>query len=1276
MAVHGTLTVFDSRKETWDSYSERMSFYFLANDINDDGKKKAIFLSACGSHTFDLLRNLLQPAKPAEKTYDELVEILKTHYAPKPSVITQRYKFNTRIRQQGESVSTYVAELKAIAEFCDFPNLEQMLRDQLVCGIADLRIQKRLLQDAGLTYKTALETALSMEMANKDVTQLQRSPGAVHNVQHRSTNRFTQRFSCYRCGGNHAQESCRFKSAQCHYCKKMGHIAPVCRSRNKRQDSTAPARTEQSGRQGAEQSRRGPLEQQKKPPKSGATQRFHSRTASFRPVHTVKDDQQTQSQLPESLDTPPPQGSSSNDVYSLFKVESNHRPLIITLCVNKVDLPMELDTGASVSIISESTYFSFFRSTPLQPSEATLKSYTGESITVCGQIEVFVEYADQTATLPLVVVQGNGATLLGRNWLEEICLDWNAIHSLQLTRSSLESVLAKYQRLFDADLGTFNGPPIQLWVDKDATPRFFKPRLVPYSLKQKIESELERLQSLNVITPVKYSDWAAPIVPVLKQDGSVRLCGDYKVTINQVSPTESYPLPRVEELFTALSGGKLFSKLDLSSAYQQVSLHEDSRKYTTINMHKGLFQYLRLPFGISSAPAMFQRIMETVLQGLPKVCVYIDDILVSGTDEADHNSNLTRVLDRLQSSGFTLKKSKCVFSVPSIEYLGHIIDGEGLHPSKSKLNTIQNAPLPTNVTELKSFLGLLNYYHKFLPNLSTELAPLHQLLNKGVNWKWTKEHSDTYQHAKDLLQSSQVLVHFDSDKPIILSCDASPYGVGGVLAHVMPDGSERPITYTSRTLSSAEKNYSQLEREALAIIFSVKRFHQYLYGHSFILYSDHKPLEHLLHETRQIPSMASSRIQRWALALSAYNYTIKYKPGKQLSNADALSRLPLPEVPSHVPIPGDVFHIFQHLEESVITAKDLSQWTSKDPLLSRVCRQLQTGWSLVDPPPDMKPYHQRRNELSVVDGCLLLGSRVIVPKEGRERVLKQLHIAHPGICRMKSLARSYVWWPGIDRDVEQLIQNCAECQEHKANPVKAPLHPWEIPRRPWSRIHIDHAGPFLNKMFLIVVDAFSKWLEVCIVPSTSSEATIRALRPIFATHGIPDQLVSDNGTGFTSAEFKSFLKELGVHHICTAPYHPSSNGLAERAVQTFKTNMRKLDGDLHTKLFTMLFQYRLTPQTATGLSPAEMLMGRKLCNQLDLLHPDTSNRLTQKQQNWSKNGRATTCRRFQIGDTLFARNYRGTPVWIPVSVVRVTGPVSYGTPLWTKILMNDIPVDK
>ena len=302
---------------------------------------------------------------------------------------------------------------------------------------------------------------------------------------------------------------------------------------------------------------------------------------------------------------------------------------------------------------------------------------------------------------------------------------------------------------------------------------FFRARPVPYRLKDKIEKELNRLQKLGIISPVPHADWAAPIVPILKRDGSLRLCGDYKVTVNQALTPDTYPLPHVEDIFAVLQGGTLFTKLDLSQAYQQLPLHSDSKKFTTINTHKGLFQYECLPFGISTAPSIFQRLMESLLCDLPNVCVYIDDILISGKTEADHLCNLELVLSRLSSAGITLKRSKCIFATTSVEYLGHIIDNKGLHPSPSKIQAIQQAPASTNVIELRAFLGLVNYYYKFLPNLSSTLSPLHLLLRKGTTWTWTESQQTAFNKVKQLLQSSSLLVHFDSKKPLLLYCDAS-----------------------------------------------------------------------------------------------------------------------------------------------------------------------------------------------------------------------------------------------------------------------------------------------------------------------------------------------------------------------------------------------------------------------------------------------------------------------------------------------------------------------
>ena len=257
---------------------------------------------------------------------------------------------------------------------------------------------------------------------------------------------------------------------------------------------------------------------------------------------------------------------------------------------------------------------------------------------------------------------------------------------------------------------------------------------------------------------------------------------------------------------------------------------------------------------------------------------------------------------------------------------------------------------------------------------------------------------------------------------------------------------------------------------------------------------------------------------------------------------------------------------------------------------------------------------------------------------------------------MKSLARSYVWWPGLDTDITTTVQRCNTCQINRPTPSKAPLHPWEYPSRPWSRIHIDHAGPFHGKQFLIIVDAHSKWIDVHIVNSTSSECTISKLRSIFATHGLPEQIVSDNGSGFTSSEFQKFLADNGVRQCLSSPYHPSSNGLAERAVQTFKNAVSKLEGPMEVRILKFLFKYRVTPQTTTGLSPAQLLMGRRLRTHLDLLHPDTSKRVIDKQEKSISTNKAP--RTFKIGDKLFAKNFHG-PQWIPVVVCKVSGPLSY-----------------
>lgn len=429
-------------------------------------------------------------------------------------------------------------------------------------------------------------------------------------------------------------------------------------------------------------------------------------------------------------------------------------------------------------------------------------------------------------------------------------------------------------------------------------------------------------------------------------------------------------------------------------------------------------------------------------------------------------------------------------------------------------------------------MGIVIYYGKFLPNLSTQLAPLHTLLQKKSQWCWGSAQERAFQAAKDALQSDALLVHYDHTKPLVLACDASPYGLGAVLAHIMDDGTERPVAYASRTLSPAEKNYSHLEKEGLAIVYGVKKFHNYLYGREFVIESDHQPLSHLFGK-KGIPPLASSRIQRWALTLSAYRYSIRYKAGKALGNAD-----PRPQTTALDSTPEDLVQLVNHLEATAINAGSIKHWTGKDPVLSRVRQFLSQGWPSTDLHEDFKPYKSKQSELSLLDGCVLWGARVIVPPQGRKCVLAELHETHPGSNRMKSLARSYIWWPGMDAEIEQVVQTCESCQGSRASPPLAPLHPWEWPARPWSRVHLDFAGPFMDNMFLVIVDAHSKWLDVHIMKSITSAKTIERLHILFANHGIPQKIVTDNGPSFTSDEFKRFMLANGILHVTSAPYHP------------------------------------------------------------------------------------------------------------------------------------------
>ena len=394
---------------------------------------------------------------------------------------------------------------------------------------------------------------------------------------------------------------------------------------------------------------------------------------------------------------------------------------------------------------------------------------------------------------------------------------------------------------------------------------------------------------------------------------------------------------------------------------------------------------------------------------------------------------------------------------------------------------------------------------------------MHNLLQASRAWKWSPECAKAFQAAKDKIISAGVLTLYDPTLPITLAADASAYGVVAVISHVFSDNSEHPIAFALRTLTASEQNYSQLEKEALALIFGVQKFHRYLYGRKFNLITDHKPLTTILGPKKGIPSLAAARLQRWAILLSAYDYNIHYKSTTEHGNVDGLSRLPLPvTTPSLDTQSATTFNIGQ-IQALPVTFQHIQKATRCDPVLGKVYHYVIGGWPS-HVPDELKPYKNRETELSTENGCLMWGVRVVVPQSLHAQVLKTIHANHPGITRMKAIARSYFWWSGLDKAIEEMGKTCHTCQANQPNPPTTPLHPWVWPDSPWKRIHIDFAGPFQGHTFL-VVDAYSKWPEVAVMSSATSEKTINVLRTMFAQHGLPEQLVSDNGPQFSFHSF-------------------------------------------------------------------------------------------------------------------------------------------------------------
>ena len=772
-------------------------------------------------------------------------------------------------------------------------------------------------------------------------------------------------------------------------------------------------------------------------------------------------------------------------------------------------------------------------------------------------------------------------------------------------------------------------------------------RKMPLAKYQEAKAEVQRLLDVGAIEP-SCSSFASPIVLVRKPNGSIRFCIDYR-QLNDLTIKDNYPLPRITETIDSLRGSCYFSCLDLLSGYWQMPVLEEDKHKTAFVVPWGLYQFKRLPMGLCNAPASFERLMERVLVGLNwEIClVYLDDIIVFARSFPEHLERLRQVLMRLIKNNLKLCPAKCFIFRLFVKFLGHIVSGRGVACDPEKTEAIRDWPVPVDVSQVRSFLGLCSYYRRFAPSFATIAAPMYQLTEAKSEFLWTSDCQAAFEHLKRLLCSAPILAYPLDQGQYTLDTDASLVGLGAVLSQEQ-DGEERVIAYYSRSLSKPERNYCVTRLELLAVVNAVKHFHTYLYGRRFTVRTDHASLKWLLNFKEP-----EGQIARFLEVLSMYfPFDVVHRPGAKHGNADGLSRRPcgdcsycerqeLKAAHRAETAVGNICSIQTVSMEdySLVTpwsSAQLKSWQCEDPTLSKVRQWIRLG----ERPPweemklegrSLRSYWAMYSSLVLIEDVLHVQMivngkrdsqvRLVVPEAVRRQIFQYLHThrtgGHLGEKKVVAKALQRFWWPGARRDLIRWVQYCDRCQRRKGRPGRgrAPLEQEGV-GSPMERLAFDilsfpQATANGNTCVLVVCCYFTKWAEAFALKDHQAVTVAETLvEQIFLRYGVPHFLHSDRAPEFMSSLMREICSLLEINRTRTCPYRPQSDGLVERMNRTLIDMLSKFVGthldDWDDHLNYVLCAYRASRNESTGCTPNLLMLGREITLPVDLMFLNAS----------------------------------------------------------------------
>jgi hypothetical protein len=1230
----GPLVIDKDVCDNWKLWKQMWQNYIIITHIDKQTEdyQVALLLHSLGTEALRIYNGMkFESGENAKKTSDIILKFDK-HFLGESKEFFERFQFNRRCQESGESIEQYLSELRNKARTCGFCDCmrDKLIMDRFLLGISDDRIRERLISTNDLTLSKAVDISRAMEAASQQIKVMKPDVTEIHGIKRQKKTWGQKEKSDQHLRQNFKSRPPTSVEKTCRYCNR--------KHRMKKEECYAWGKTCRS---------------------CGVRNHFENsvvcKGAGVKAVHTEDHD--------DSLSSS--DGSISSVIVHELKSsdDSRDKPLFCEMKVNKKVVKLQIDCGATVNILPRR----YVMNLQLRDEAVDLKMWNKAITRALGKCKVKVKnpVTKQKYNIDFVIVKEDLTPLLSRKAAEKmnlITVNYEKFANVSCLQGH-KMLEEEFSDVFSTTPGTLPGEDVHLTVVADADPAIRPARSIPEALKLEVKDTLDRLVTSESIIPVdEPSDWVNQMSVSKKKNGSIRICIDPR-PLNLALKREHYPLPLMDDILPQLSNACKFSVCDLKDGYLHCKLDKESSKLTTFATPFGRYRWCRLPFGLKVSSEIFQKRLHQALEGLTGVFCVADDIIVWGNTDAEHDLNLRELLKRCQSVGIRLNLDKCRFGVPEIPFMGHIISSDGLKVDPSKVKAIVDMNAPSDKDGIDRLRGMVNYLSRFMPRLSAVMQPINILSHKDALWSWGPEQDQAFCEVKRLITEAPVLAYFDPNLPLTIQCDASGSSLGAAL---LQEG--RPLAYASRTLSEVETRYATIEKEMLAIIFSVERWHQFTYGRQVTIHTDHQPLVSI---HQKALDRAPKRLQGMLLRAAAYDLEVKYLPGKQMHLADMLSRA---SVQSAVEENG-------HLEFATVNAieyltlpeqrlQEIIKYTREDEALQKLKDVILTGWpkSKSNLHPFAAPYFDFRDELTVADGLIFRGERLVVPKKLRHSIKSDIHIGHSGVESSLRRAREYVYWPGMNSEIKQMIQMCETCRSYDMAQPKESLISHELPSRQWEKIGIDLFKQG-EKDFLITVCYFSNFWEIDRLPDTKAKTVIRKVKGQCARYGIPSLIISDNGPQFRAEEFQKFTSQWGIKHDTTSPYHSQSNGKVESAVKTAKKMLARTDRTGEDQ-FLALLNIRNTPTQGVDSSPAQRMMNRRTRTILPttnkLLEPRPAQtkhefeqlELNQKRQAKYYNEHAHDLPVLKPGDTVRMRPTQGK-TWQEGTITKGVGKRSY-----------------